>query len=511
MNKKILIAGVIALAVLASSMAIISEVDDGSVSAEITNTDVASIGDVGYPTLESAVKAASSGATIELLKDTSGSGIGLFNTETGNGKILAKSLTIDFGGHTYTVCESPVGSGSETEYQTQAFHLESNCENFTLKNGTITSQSGSGVMMLVQNYCNLTLDNVILDGSNIGNGQYVLSNNCGVVSITGTTSITAPTDGFAFDACSTNQEVYSAGTQVTVDTTGTITGKVEFGVWGTVPDSVNTSLTINNGIFIGDLIVDSRLSDAAETKIIINGGSFTDLVDAVRYAASGKTIKLADDVTCASTISLNGGKTITIDLNGHTISAASRVFDVQNCNLTLTGNGTIQETQNDGYAPLCLKGSNNSADTNYTVITVGEGVTLKGWSGLMISPYESGSQKVAYGVVVNIFGDIVSPAQESHTAYGSGVYVNGQIQHKENCPVITLNSTVSINAKLGIYAAGYADWNIEGASITGYDSGIAVKAGKFIINDATISCTGPDASPTTGYSNGVNEIGRAHV
>ncbi|MCK9288712.1 MAG: hypothetical protein M0P29_14240, partial [Sphaerochaetaceae bacterium] len=248
-----------------------------------------------FTDLVDAVRYAASGITIKLADDATGPGIGLFNTERGQYKIAAKSLTIDLGGHTYTVIGPAVGSGDK--YLTQGFHLETGCGDFTLKNGTITSLSGSGVMMLVQNYCTLTLDDVILDGSNIGNGQYVLSNNCGVVSITGTTSITAPTDGFAFDACSTNQEVYSAGTQVTVDTTGTITGKVEFGIWGNVPNPVNTSLTINNGIFIGDLIVDPRLSDAAETKIIINGGSFTDLVDAVRYAASGITIKLADDAT----------------------------------------------------------------------------------------------------------------------------------------------------------------------------------------------------------------------
>ena len=180
---------------------------------------VAAIGDKQYYTLAEAVTAAKDGDTIRLLSDASGSGIGTFYTEKG-----MKDFTIDFGGHTYT-CVGPAVGSSGTE--SQAFHLEWNGKdnpnvNVTLKGGTITSTEGSGVQMLVQNYCNLTLDHMVLDGTNVTAG-YTLSNNCGNVVIKDST-ILAPASGVAFDACD-----YSSYTGVTVTVEGDsyVQGKIE--------------------------------------------------------------------------------------------------------------------------------------------------------------------------------------------------------------------------------------------------------------------------------------------
>ena len=61
----------------------------------------------------------------------------------------------------------------------------------------------------------------------------------------------------------------------------------------------------------------------------------------------------------------------------------------------------------------------------------------------------------------------------------------------------------------GLYIAGYATVNINGASITGKDSGLALKSGIFNINSGTISCTGADRTPTSGNTNGINPSGTA--
>ena len=211
----------------------------------------AAVDGVYYPSLVSAVAAAQDGDTVRLLQNASGNGIGTFK-DPKEGQIQAKSFTIDFANFTYTIDGEAVGS---TGTETQAFHLEwaganEDNHNVILKNGTITSaaNNSSQIYMLVQNYCNLTLDNMVLDGSNLVDDDtytYALSNNCGDVLIHNTT-IKTPDGCFAFDSCD-----YSSYTGVTVTVEGdetNIQGKIE--------------LTNPNG---GD----------NNAKIIITGGTFS--------------------------------------------------------------------------------------------------------------------------------------------------------------------------------------------------------------------------------------------
>ena len=99
-----------------------------------------------YKTLAEAVAVAKTG-TVTLLEDASGAGI--FVAEA-----AAKDITIDLGGHTYTVSGPAVGS---TGTENQGLHLEKG-NKIIIKNGTVTSTEDSGVLMLVQNYADLTLE-----------------------------------------------------------------------------------------------------------------------------------------------------------------------------------------------------------------------------------------------------------------------------------------------------------------------------------------------------------------
>ena len=450
-------------------------------ATSITANDVTT----NYATLVEAVAAATAGQTVTLLRDASGSGIGTFATP-GDSLIGVKDFTIDFGGHTYT-CTGPAVGSSGT--QSQAFHLEKGA-NVTLKNGTINTAANSGVKMLVQNYCNLTLDNMTLDGTNLdaGNvGYYTLSNNCGNISVQDTkivahATVAEPTVGtlgkaFAFDV--DYKTAYPSGAHVTVSGNSEIVGAIE-------------------------------VSSNEASSLVIKGGAFTDLSNAIQYAQSDATIKLAADVTLTDTLTINTDKVINLDLNGHTISRANRVIMVEKGTLNVIGTGTIQETDNDGYGAINIKGSQTATDTNWTTVTVGENVILRAWAGIMITPYASSGNPHAYGVTVNFNGTIITPAQDTHTAEGSGMYINGQIQDTTNCPVINIGSTGVVNARLGggIYAAGYADWTIaDGASITG-PSGIEIKAGTMAINGGTITATA-EATGHTANNNGTSTTGYA--
>lgn len=255
--------------------------------ASSTGTDVARIGNQTYATLAAAIDAVPAGGaeptTITLLKNVSGGGIALF------AKNPLKSIIIDFAGFTYEISDNPVGS---TGYETQAFHLE---KGFTvvLKNGTITSSANSGVVMLVQNYCNLTLEDMVLDGSNLASSTpYTLSLNNGTVNITGNTSILAKEDGVAFDVYYWPSS-YPDGVQVTVNTTGTISGPIELGL--SRDGATSSGAAKNNKLIIQNInhegIIKNELGSGDYDKgiVTISGGTFSE--SPVRY--TGDTVILS--------------------------------------------------------------------------------------------------------------------------------------------------------------------------------------------------------------------------
>ena len=207
---------------------------------DFTNPNVAQIGDVKYETLAAAVEAAADGDVITLLKNAEGTGV-----------VIDKYITIDFNGKTYSFTADAVGSQNT---KTNGFQIKKD-NTVVLKNGTLEVAEGheSHYAMLIQNYADLTITDMTLDGNGLDYSSkvsYVLSNNSGEVVMNGATSIYAneegPANNFAFDSYADKN--YAAPT-VTVSTTGTIKGAVE----------VTAALNIE------------KLSDESKiTKIVLN-------------------------------------------------------------------------------------------------------------------------------------------------------------------------------------------------------------------------------------------------
>ena len=237
---------------------------------------VAAIGNTQYYSLADAVAASKDGDTIEVLDDSVGRGI-MVKASDG-----PKRVTIDFNGHTYTMGGPAVGS---TGTESQAWHIEKG-NTFILKDGTLDllpeeQQEGKVGKMLFQNYCNLTLEDMTLDGKNlVGSGTYTLSNNCGTVNITGNTTIIAKEGGCAFDVCRWATMGYDQ-VNVTVNTTGVIDGKIEVTADGT--SEKTSTLVIENGYFKNQLDVQTK-----DVEISITGGSFSEKPDA-SYLPEGYT------------------------------------------------------------------------------------------------------------------------------------------------------------------------------------------------------------------------------
>ncbi len=220
-------------------------VEEGTYVAKVTVGETTH----NYSSLEAAFADAVDGATITLLANCAGNGI-----QVPQGK-YSTGLTVDFANFTYTVDGATVGS---TGTETQAFQLLKD-NNITFKNGTIYSEKA---LMLVQNYSNLTLENMTLDGSAlVGNGRYTLSNNNGNVVIDNSTIIAKEGSGnFAFDVCR-----YATYPSVSVTVTGesVINGDIEISASGKDAKD-GFGLTLTAGTLDGNIVLDASAAAAME-------------------------------------------------------------------------------------------------------------------------------------------------------------------------------------------------------------------------------------------------------
>lgn len=242
-----------------------------------------------YQSLQDAVNEAKNGETITLQKDAATNGV-----IKGNG-VQAKSgsnFVLDLNGLTYEVAQGMVGStGSETN----GFHLLRD-SNITIKNGTLTKSinyiNGS---MLIQNYSNLTLDNVVLQGTS--NVRWVLSNNYGNIVLKNGTELNATDGNYAFDAYFW-PEAYEEGVTVTIaDDTVKINGKVGYASGRQTEEAYNKvniimpagyQLTLDDGLVL-------ETSEDGKTQEVTT----SDVAAAKDFASLWKNVRNGEGGLCA--------------------------------------------------------------------------------------------------------------------------------------------------------------------------------------------------------------------
>lgn len=253
-----------------------------------------------------------------------------------------------------------------------------------------------------------------------------------------------------------------------------------------------------------DAPVDQVVATQTETEAVVAGtqekptevSDAQGLKDAVE---AGGYIKLNDNITGVNEIlKIETGKSVTIDLNNHNIGFSSQKnISLVGGNLELTGTGEIKE-ENPWFGPVIVKPFDGEGTAS---LTVGQGVTLTGWSSVFV---EANQQNKNHSTNITIHGTLKSVADSSGDK-GSGVYVNGTQTNIDQCPTITLSSTSNIISEgNGIYAAGYANWNLAG-DMTG-ETGVEIRAGKMDITGGTIVATG-DSTTVGPNGNGSTTIG----
>ena len=231
----------------------------------VSDDAVAMIDGKPYLTLQDAVDAVEPGekTTITLRKDASGDGVVVPS---------GSNIVFDLKSFIYDIDGTTVGSPNT---ETNGFQLLGN-STITFKDGTITS---SKAKILIQNYSDLTLDHVKLDGTNLGATNYTLSNNFGNVKIADSTLI-APAGGYAFDVYYWPKNGYGDGVSVTVEGDSYIDGNIKYGSDGSDTANVaqKASLIIKDGEFTG-AISTYGLAEDEKTGIAISGGNFAQPVN----------------------------------------------------------------------------------------------------------------------------------------------------------------------------------------------------------------------------------------
>ena len=293
-----------------------------------------------YPTLAAAFDAAKDGDTITLLKSTNGNGIAL-----DTGKFATRGLTVNFNGHTYTVGGVLVGSATTG---TNAFQLNQG-NKITFKNGSIvgvaegtkpaedTPDWKGAPAIVLQNYCNLVLDNMIVTGGD--QTVYTMSNNCGNIVINNTTINAGKAQGyrsgpFAFDVYG---GWYKDNVTVTVKGNSVINGDIELD-----RDTKNPSI---NTLILGDCTVNGNILKSDGTlnfagNVTLNGNvNVTENKDDVanRITVTGKT-----------TLNLNGKIITPNDMGNNDTNFTALIVDADTT-INAGVNGGIDTQENGGY------------------------------------------------------------------------------------------------------------------------------------------------------------------
>lgn len=383
--------------------------------AVVYDAPTAVIGDTYYDTLADAVAAAKDGDTITLLKNTNGNGIQV-KTE----RFATGGLTVDFNGHSYTVGGVLVGSSGTG---TNAFQLLQGGK-VIFKNGSIvgvaegtkpaedTPDWQGAPAIMIQNYCDLTLDNMIVTGGD--QTVYTMSNNCGNIVINNTTINAGKAQGygsgpFAFDVYG---GWYKDNVTVTVKGNSVINGDIELD-----RDTKNPSI---NTLILGDCTINGNIlkSDGALNfagNVTLNGNVN---VTKNKDDAANRII-----VTGATTLNLNGKIITPNDMGNNDTNFTALIVDADTT-INADMNGGIDTQENGGYGINVRNGATLTINggTYYgggTAVQAQKGFVIINDGNFAVEPYSN--PVYGYKFMLNCIDAAYKAGEAGFTVYG-GTY-----------------------------------------------------------------------------------------
>ena len=511
---------------------------------------IATIGGVGYASLAEAIAAAKDGDTVTLLADI---------TED---VVINKNITFDLGGKTITNTGAgkatlTVASGATATVKNGSIVGGASYYNIQ-NNGTailegITATAGNTGSSMIDNWGTLTITsgtytgglNVVKseEGSTLViNGgdftlEYSVSNSYNaVIFVYGDTTINGGTFTQSLTTAGkwAHPQVVATGvvegyTAITRVTGGKFTNKksgeaIFRGVGKATSDNFEVSggsfnKSISDG-FCADGFIPTKNADGTygvkEGKYVAKIGStkYETFEDAVKKAASGKTITLLDDISLSSTVTVN--KKVTIDLNQKTLTGTDKyILNIgANGNVTIM-NGSINVSDSGSaitaYGTLALNDVDITGKaTDYSLlyvnrnanVTIDKDTTITATDATSSAPYPTifisgqDSDGNTYDPTLNIYGTV--SAAKAPAIQGNGT-------DRGTSHINIYDGALIKSNKLAIYLPQICDVNITGGTVTGY-CGIGIKSGTLSISGGTVqgvandNVIGDQHSQTNGIS-----------
>ena len=433
------------------------------------------VGNQTYATMEEAVEAAKNGGTITLLD----------NVPNARGVSIpsGSDLTIDFNGFTYTLVGPGAGS---TGTQTNGFQLLRDSD-ITFKNGTIrVVENPDSIKMIIQNYSNLRLENMELSGSS--ETQYIISCNYGNtvlknVSINGTHN-----ELVAIDLMHWLETSYADhAPTMSIDNTSQelINGDINVYCYGTNSESCQQ-----------------------KPNLKIDGGTYND-TDALKYLQSGRQITVDLNSNVKDDLVVPENTTVTLNLNGYTISNVSNHTINNKGTLDINGEGTIDNvthgkvainnelgataTLNGGTYTRSQENGSNSADNggnsyynivNHGTMTINENVAVRQngqFSSLLENGWQNGNQNTSgTPSVLTINGGTFSGGLNTikNDDYGQLTINNGTFENVSQAALLNWN-IATVNG--GTFTSNNSNVILNGRLDDPMDQGIlTITGGKFV-------------------------------
>ena len=529
-----------------------TETNGGASEQDDTTTNAAKVGEEVYTTLATALDKAQDGDTVTLLADV---------TED---VTITKSITLDLGDKTLT----NTSAGKATISVTGG--------TVTVKNGTVIGGTGYYNIEVTKNSnADLTLENVTATAGNTGSsmidnwgtltinsgsytggmntvkseeGSTLVINNgtftCdygkkwsytatilvyGDTTINGGTFIqkTTNTSSYAKVVMTGIVEGYEAITRVT---DGTFTNEKLSGIFYAYGKATSDNFEVSGGTFnksisdgyCADGFIPTKNADGTygvkEGKYVAAVGSkkYETLADAIRLAAKGKTVKLLADTDITSNgLTIAKGKSITLDLSGHSLKAANtNDGNIKVCGkLTLT-DSTDTAKNGTGRGKVYTETSYSYGSQDKVLIAAIDGGTFIMESGLIdaASFTTDNANKGQFAVSVqNENSDATVIINGGHIKAGwYAVAGNGQDS--------TFNGNITVNGGILESTADYAIYHphtgtttINGGTVYGAAGGVSLNRGKLVVNGGTITSKGTGTTGDWGDGTGKQDAAAINV
>lgn len=526
-----------------------SSVTQGQVDA----LAVAKVGEIAYTSLDAAFEAAKDGDTVTLLADI---------TED---VVINKNITFDLGGKTITNTGAgkatlTVASGATATVKNGSIVGGASYYNIQ-NNGTailedITATAGNTGSSMIDNWGTLTITSGIYTGGLnvvkseegstlvINGGDFTLnyapsSGYTAVILVYGDTTITSgtftqtatPKWGYPQVVMTGVVEGYTAITRITGGTF--VNKKSGSNIFHGLGKATSDNFEVSGGSFnksIGDGycadgFIPTKNADGTygvkEGKYVAKIGStkYETFEDAVKKAASGKTITLLDDISLSSTVTVN--KKVTIDLNQKTLTGTDNyILNIgANGNVTIM-NGSINVSDSGSaiaaYGTLALNDVDITGKaTDYSLlyvnqnanVTIDKDTTITATDATSSAPYPTifisgqDSDGNTYDPTLNIYGTV--SAAKAPAIQGNGT-------DRGTSHINIYDGALIKSNKLAIYLPQICDVNITGGTVTGY-CGIGIKSGTLNVSGGTVQGVANDNVIGDQYSqtNGISYDGSA--